>query len=120
MTVGPEVFKVQVDYLYHDNVYFTKFSGKREQVSWKISSKITKDWSVFVGARREFKNNPGPLESSIGALYEDECFKWIIEGMKTYYRDRDLVPATTIMLTFGFKNLGDISTGRINSGSVLS
>jgi len=120
LIVGPEVFKVQVDYLYHDNVYFAKFSGKREQVSWKISSKITKDWSVFVGARREFKNNPGPLESSIGALYEDECFKWIIEGMKTYYRDRDLVPATTIMLTFGFKNLGDISTGRINSGSVLS
>ena len=120
LIAGPEVCKVQVDYLYHDNVYFTQFSGKREQVSWKISSKITKDWSVFIGSRREFKNNPGPLESSIGALYEDECFKWIIEGMKTYYRDRDLVPATTIMLTFGFKNLGDISTGRMNSGSVIS
>lgn len=118
---GPEIFKVQVDYLYHDNVYFNELAtGKREQVAWKVSSKITKDWSLFVGSRREFKNNPGPLESSIGAIYEDECFKWILEGMKSYYQDRDLVPSTTIMLTFGFKNLGDISTGRIKSGGISS
>jgi LPS-assembly protein len=121
LNAGPKIFNVQVDYLYHDNVYFDEFvAGKREQISWKITSKITRDWSLFVGSRHEFKNNPGPLESSIGAIYEDECFKWIIEGMKSYYRDRDLVPATTVMLTFGLKNLGDISTGRIKSGGITS
>ena len=103
---GPEKFRVQVDYLYHDNVYFDENFGKREQISWRISSKFMKDWSAFVGARREFKKNPGPLEESIAAVYEDECFKFTVEGLRTHYHDRDMGPATVVMFTLGFKNLG--------------
>ena len=118
LTVGPEVLRVQIDYLYHDNVYFDQSFGKREQLAGRVSSLITKDWSVFIGARREFKNNPGPLEESMGAIYEDECFKFIIEGLRTHYTQRDVGPATTIMFTFGFKNLGDVSTGRMSAGGL--
>jgi len=118
LTAGPDALKVQIDYFYYDNVYFDQTFGKREQVATKISSLITRDWSVFVGARREFKNNPGPLEESLGAVYEDECFKFIIEGLRTHYTQASMAPATTVMFTFGFKNLGDVSTGRMSPGGL--
>jgi LPS-assembly protein len=119
VTAGPDQFRGQADYVYYDNVYFGQTLGKREQVALKVTSRVTKDWSVFVGARREFKNNPGPLEESLGALYQDECFKFIIEGLRTHYTQASMAPATTIMFTFGFKNLGDLSTGRMGSDNLL-
>lgn len=120
LTAGPKKFRVELDYLYHDNVYSDESFGKREQVSWRISSQFTEYWRGFIGARREFKKNPGPLEESIGAIYQDECFTLSIEGMRTHYRDRDVVPANTILFTFGFKNLGDLSTGRMSASALGS
>ena len=118
LTAGPERFNVQVDYLYVDSVYFNDIFSKREQVSWRINGKLTDDWTGFVGARREFKYQPGPLEETVGAIYQDECFRFVIEGFRSHYQDRDMSPNTTILFTFGFKNLGDVKTGGLSAGGL--
>lgn len=110
---GPDKLRLQVDYLYNDSIFFDKVLKKREQIAWRVSSKFIKDWSLFIGGRRELKNIPGPLEASIGAMYEDECFRFLAEGLKTYYRDYHMIPATTILFTLSFKNLGEVSTNRL-------
>lgn len=54
----------------------------------------------------------------MGVIFEDDCFKARFDFFRTFYQDRDLVPSKTFMLTLGFKNLGEYSTGALSLNDI--
>ena len=45
----------------------------------------------------------------IGAIYRDECFGLGLTISRQYYRDRDVRPNTTLLMTLFLKNVGDFN-----------
>ena len=63
-------------------------------------------WSIYGGAQRDF--DLGRMVSTNGGIvYKNECFNLMVDGLRTYSRDRDITPNTEITLRVGFKNLGE-------------
>ncbi len=116
LNAGPAIFNIDIDHFYLDHSFLSGQFGAREQVSARANSKFTDRWSGYVKGIRQVKPVTQRLEESVGVVYTDECFKLSLEGAQKHYKDRDIKPEKTIMLTFGFKNLGEFSTGRL-SGS---
>ena len=114
LNAGPAKFNVGVDYYYLDHSFLAGQFGAREQVSARANSKFTDRWSGYIRGIRQVRPVAQRLEESIGAVYSDECFKLSLEAAQKHYKDRDIKPEKTIMLTFGFKNLGEFSTGRLS------
>lgn len=114
---GPKQFRVDVDHYYLDHSFIEGQFGAKEQVSAQLSSNFVDHWSAYLKGLRQIKPSAQRLQESIGLVYSDECFNVTIEGAQTHFKDRDIKPEKTILLTFGFKNLGEVSTGRINNFS---
>ena len=52
------------------------------------------------------------LGQNLGLTFNNECFTTEIGLNRSYYMDREIKPNDTFMITFTFKTLGSIATGR--------
>jgi LPS-assembly protein len=101
--------------------------GKREQVSFGVTAKVTRYWSVIAGETINLTNatnivngvvtpqaNSTNLQSSLQAIYQDECMAFIATLSQSAIRNGDVTPGYTVMFSVIFKNIGEIG------GNVLS
>lgn len=115
--VGPPIFRITGNYLYiASNATDTSFNGK-EQVIGGLSSQISPFWRIVFDGSRNLGRQGGNLAQSIGAIYEDECFIFKSTLIRTFYQDRDIRPDNIVLFSFGFKTLGEISTGNLKLDS---
>jgi LPS-assembly protein len=114
---GPSVFNVGIGYTQIHRTLVQNKYVRREQLNTTISSQVHANWTLFVNQSREFGYQRGELQHGAGVLYQDDCFKARLDFFRTFYRDRDVVPSQTIMLTLGLKNIGEYSTGALNLSS---
>ena len=115
LRVGPEVFNATVNYLHVSDFFDKNTYTKRQQIGGALNSQFTEHWGAFISASKELKPKRENLAQSIGAIYHDDCFSFKTELLQTFYRDRDIKPATTIMFTLTLKNLGEYSTGQLKT-----
>jgi LPS-assembly protein len=120
LRVGPEVFNATVNYLHINDFFDRNTYTNRQQVSGALNSQFTDHWGAFIGTSRELKPKRSQLAQSMGVIYRDDCFTFKTELLQTFYRDRDIKPATTIMFTLTLKNLGEYSTGRLKASGFSS
>jgi LPS-assembly protein len=113
MNIGPSKLSLGIDYIYMDHSFLAGQYGAREQILTTLRSQFTDQWFGYIEARKQIRPSSQRLEESIGIVYLDECFKISLTGVQKHYTDRDIKPEKVIMLTFGFKNLGEVSTGQI-------
>ncbi len=111
---GPSLFRVGLRYTQIHRTLVQNQYIRREQLNTTLSSQFHPNWTVFINQAREFGDQKGELQHGAGLLYHDDCFKIRFDFFRTFYKDRDVVPSKTIMLTIGLKNLGDYSTGSLN------
>ncbi len=117
LSAGPKEFRINVDHFYVDHTFVAGQFGAREQVAGQISSNFINNWTAYLKGTQQIKPSAQRLQESVGIVYSDECFKIILEGAQNHFSDRDIQPEKTILLTFSFKNLGEISTGRLSGFS---
>ena len=67
---------------------------------------ITDAWSLYGSARRDFEINQ-MVTANGGIIYKNECFNIMLDGLRSYARDRDVAPTTVFTFRVGFKNLGE-------------
>ena len=67
---------------------------------------LTEDWSIYGAARRDLELDQ-MIASAAGLLYRNECFNALFQIGRTYTRDRDVEPSTSVSFRIGFKNLGE-------------
>lgn len=107
--IGPDRLNLQGNYTFtHKNASY--LLEPREQVMLRLNTKWTPMWSTYVAGTRDLKSG-GTLAQGAGIRYEDECFAVDTSYTRTFYRDRDIVPQTTVQFTVSLKTLGSVSTG---------
>ncbi|MDC0349249.1 LPS assembly protein LptD [Alphaproteobacteria bacterium] len=115
---GPSFLNIGATYTQTHRSFFEGRYVRREQLSTSASSKFHENWTFFINQAREFGYKKGELQHGAGLLYQDDCFKVKFHAFRTFYKDRDVAPSKTFMLTIGLKNLGEYSTGSLSMDQV--
>ena len=95
--------------------------GKREQLSFSVTAKLTRYWSMQASETISLTNStalvnnvPSPMASSaslygsLSAIYQDECMAFIGALTQSGIRSGDVVPGYSVVFSVVFKNLGEI------------
>ena len=105
--------------------------GKREQLSFTLTAKLTRYWSMqasetinLTNAATLVNNVPSPqassssLYGSLSAIYQDECMAFIGALTQSGIRSGDVTPGYSVLFSVVFKNLGEIG-GTVASFAAL-
>jgi LPS-assembly protein len=132
IAAGPGSFRVSSNFIYlpaqtqgegvtnpstGQNVLY----GKREQLSFDMTAKFTRYWSVRVAETINLTNSttlvnnvPTPqassssLYASLSGIYQDECMAFIGTVSQSGIRNGDVAPGYSVLFSVVFKNLGEI------------
>ncbi|WP_161315492.1 LPS-assembly protein LptD [Sneathiella litorea] len=74
--------------------------NKREEVYIEGKTKVAEFWSVYGSYRRNLVNSGNSVDGTIGFEYLDECFGFTLEASRSFTRDRDVEPNTSISFKF--------------------
>jgi LPS-assembly protein len=101
--------------------------GKREQVTFNATAKLTRYWSLtgsetlnltnstnIVDGVAQPQSNSTSLNATLAATYQDECMAFIASISQSGIRNGDVTPGYSVLLSIVFKNIGEIG------GNVLS
>lgn len=84
--------------------------GDREEIAASLQGGLSQYWSAFAFTRNDLTDDGGFIALGGGLRYMDECFIFQTSLARRFTRDRDVVPSTTLLFQFVFKNLGDFQT----------
>ena len=95
--------------------------GKREQLSFSLTAKLTRYWSMQASETINLTNSttlvnnvPTPqassssLYGSLAAIYQDECMAFIGAVTQSGIRSGDVTPGYSVLFSVVFKNLGEV------------
>lgn len=101
--------------------------GKREQITFNSTIKLTRYWSLTGSETLNLTNssnivngivtpqsNSTSLNATIAAIYQDECMAFIASLSQSGIRNGDVTPGYSMLMSVVFKNIGEIG------GNVLS
>jgi LPS-assembly protein len=144
ISAGPQSFRLSGNFVYlpaqlqsevvtnpvtGQNVLY----GKREQISFDVTAKLTRYWSVRANETISLTNSTtlvnnvltpqassAFLYGSLSAIYQDECMAFIGAVTQSGIRSGDITPGYSVLFSLVFKNLGEIGgTVASLSGSAL-
>ena len=132
LSVGPQSLRVSGNFVYlpaqlQSDVVTIPSSGqnviygKREQLSFSVTAKLTRYWSMQASETISLTNStalvnnvPSPqassasLYGSLAAIYQDECMAFIGALTQSGVRSGDVTPGYSVVFSVVFKNLGEI------------
>ena len=95
--------------------------GKREQLNFTATAKLTRYWSLqgsqtvnltntttFVNGVATPTSAGASLYASLSAIYQDECMAFIGTVTQSGVRNGDVTPGVSVLFSVVFKNLGEI------------
>ena len=140
MNAGPQSLRVSGSFIYlppqlqsevvtnpatGQNVLY----GKREQLNFNVTAKLTRYWSLqgsqtvnltnsttFVNGMATPSSAGASLYASVSAIYQDECMAFIGSVTQSGVRNGDVTPGVSVLFSVVFKNLGEVG-GTIASAS---
>ena len=132
MNAGPQSLRVSGSFIYlppqlqsevvtnpatGQNVLY----GKREQLNFNVTAKLTRYWSLqgsqtvnltnsttFVNGVATPSSAGASLYASLSAIYQDECMAFIGSVTQSGIRNGDVTPGVSVLFSVVFKNLGEI------------
>jgi len=69
---------------------------KRDEISLEGRVALSEFWSSYGGYRRDLEGDGASIDAKFGLEYLDECFGFAIEAKRSFTRDRDLEPSTSV------------------------
>ena len=112
----------------------TLLYGKREQLTFNATAKMTRYWSLTGSETINLTNSTNlvngvttpqssntSLYATLAAVYQDECMAFISSVTQSGIRSGDVTPGVSVLFSVVFKNLGEIGgTVASVSGGILS
>jgi LPS-assembly protein len=86
------------------------------QVSANLSAALTRYWSLKVYDTRSISSGGATISSGASLIYQDDCFAIKTTIQQSGIRVGDVSPGVDVMLTFVFKNLGEIDEQVLSAG----
>ena len=111
-TVSTKVYNndIALNYIYLEPT--TGISDEREELDLSITHAFNDNYSLRYSIKEDLTSSGGLLGQSLGLTFTNECFTTVIGLNRSYYLDREIKPNDTFMITFIFKTLGTVATGR--------
>ena len=108
--LGVPALNLDVTYTFIDDKASGGQFDDREELRFRINSRLTENWSLFAEKTRDLEEGRN-RRIRAGITYQDECF--LIEGVgsRTFFNDRDLKPEDAVFIRIIFKHLGEVSSG---------
>ena len=101
---------LSIGYIYLDPT--SGISDEREEINFSITHAFNDNYSLRYSIKEDLTSSGGLLGQSLGLTFTNECFTTVIGLNRSYYLDREIKPNDTFMITFIFKTLGTVATGR--------
>jgi len=83
--------------------------NSREEVNGQGTLGLWDYWVLYAEARRDLAASQ-MIDSEVGFGYEDECLGVSLSWRRSYTRDRDVPPSSSVLLRFNLKT--DETTGQ--------
>ena len=111
-TVSTKIYNtdVTINYIYLEPT--TGISDEREEFNISLNHTFNDSYSFRYSIREDLTSTGGMLGQKFALTFNNECFTTEIGLNRSYYLDREIKPNDTFMITFIFKTLGSIATGR--------
>jgi len=111
VSAGAAIFRPSLSYLSVKPAQTTTTSDQTiEEGTISFSSKFTKFWTLSGLHTQAIKPEPGPRNSNLSLIYQDECFKTGVTAKRTYTNRLDVNSSESIMFQFYLRNIGGLST----------
>lgn len=78
--------------------------GSREEALASGTLKLTDNWSLLSGGRRNLLTNAW-VSTSVGLIYNNECITILTRAQRDYTTNRDIEPNTSYLVQLMLKNL---------------
>jgi LPS-assembly protein len=113
---GVPQLRVGVNYLFIDKPVNTISPEDIEEVTLSASSALTRYWSISGAHKVNLEDNTN-IGSSVVLTYQDECFTFQAIGARSNTTRADLDRGNAIYFRLVFKNLGEIESPSISTGT---
>lgn len=110
---GNDHFTLNLGYIYFGGVAGTGFTESREQLQVDGVYRLSQYWSVNAYTLTDLGQEPGLRKISAGITYADECFTFSLQGTRNLINEASGENGTVLMARIGFKNIGEISSPKI-------
>jgi LPS-assembly protein len=104
--LGPAAYRLSGSY---SLIGATSQFDDREEVALAFTTQITDHWSMQLTTQRDLAAGQALLHGGL-VRYQDECIIFDIQAVKSYFRDEDVEPSTSVLFRIKFKNLGEVKT----------
>ncbi|HXY98738.1 MAG TPA: LPS assembly protein LptD [Stellaceae bacterium] len=118
---GPSNLRMNVNYVQVEQIPNALDLQKVKEVSATMQIGLTRFWSLQLVGTYDFSSAPASaigqlvgttetLNQGIAVTYRDECLAVVTSLSEVGIRSGDAIPGTALLVTFVFKNIGDIGT----------
>lgn len=107
---GPKALNLNIGYLFLDQQAGGEFPT-REELTLNLRSQLTREWAAGISTRRDLTSNGGTLSEGASVTYTNDCLIARLDVERSFIRDRDVKPSTTVLLRLVFRTLGQVQSG---------
>ncbi|HMK67109.1 MAG TPA: LPS assembly protein LptD, partial [Stellaceae bacterium] len=114
---GPSNFRVNLSLINLTKDPLVTENAARRQLTGTIVTDLTRYWTLGIYGTQSLGSNSETLNAGITATYHDECLAFAVTLSHSGTSDRDIKPGTALLLSFSFKNLGQVNLRPYSTGS---
>jgi LPS-assembly protein len=109
-TLGPQIFRISVNYTYIADALSTVESfGARQEINVGVTSRLDEHWTLGAIYSADIEAGKTRLYGA-SVRYEDECFVFGLQAQRRLYHDAVLKPDTRILFQLAFKQLTSVQS----------
>jgi LPS-assembly protein len=105
---GPPNFNVGASYIRVGSIPGLTQLQTGDQIGVSLSAVLTRYWSVALNDTRNISSGGATITSGVALTYRDDCFSMTTSVTQSGISIGDVTPGVTVLLTFVFKNLGEL------------
>jgi len=106
LSAGPRAIRVDASYVALSRELTTDELVGRQEVGVQTRLQITPFWSLAARTRQDISDDRETLSYAAALEYMDECFDFILTAARSFFRDRDIEPSSSIKVRIRLKHIG--------------
>lgn len=104
--LGTKRFNINTEYVFIERPESLPEFNDREEVTVSAFARLTEQWSVAGGFKRDLSRAGGQLFEKARITYKDDCLTFSVEFVRKFFSDRDLEPSDSVFFRVNLRTLG--------------
>ena len=110
--VGPSFLKANLSYIFlQGNTHYNSLYSERKELYMSLESELSQYWSISIYNLEDLtEKSRGSLEHGGQVIYDDECFRWVLDVKKYNSSNPNLDNDYEFGMTFYLKTIGSFGS----------